>query len=77
MNRLGIDYEQSVFFLGPSVEQNVRDTQMTTRLTKDARLEIGEAAALVSRLSRLRRSTLALALTPLSKSEEKERMLPV
>ena len=34
-----------------SVEQNARDTQMTTRVT--------EGAALVSRVSRLRRSTLA------------------
>ena len=40
---------------------------MTTRVTK----------ALVSRLSRLRRSTLALARTPLTKSEEKERLLAV
>ena len=43
----------------PSVEQNARDTQMTTR-------------ALVSRVSQLRRSTLARACTPLTKAEEKE-----
>ena len=47
-----------------SVEQNARDTQMTMR-------------ALVSRVSRLRRSTLARACTPLTKSEEKERLLAV
>ena len=41
-----LDYEQSLFFLGPS-SKNARDTQMTTRVT--------EGAALVSRVSRLRR----------------------
>ena len=30
---MGLDYEQSLFFLGPS-EQNARDTQMTTRVTE-------------------------------------------
>ena len=35
------------------------------------------AAALVSRVSRRRRSTLARACTPLIKSEEKERLLAV
>ena len=31
-----IDYEQSLFFLA-SVEQNARDTQMTTRVTEGVR----------------------------------------
>ena len=35
------------------------------------------AAALVSRVSRLSRSTLARACTPLTKSEEKDRLLAV
>ena len=56
-----------------SVEQNARDTQMTTRVTEGARQ--GRHNALVSRVSRLRRSTLARACTPLTKSEEKERLL--
>ena len=30
---MGLDYEQSLFFLGPP-EQNARDTQMTTRVTE-------------------------------------------
>ena len=30
---MGLDYEQSLFFLGRS-EQNARDTQMTTRVTE-------------------------------------------
>ena len=33
-----LDYEQSLFF-SLSVEQNARDTQMTTRVTKGARRE--------------------------------------
>ena len=55
----------------------MRDTQMTTRVTKDTRLE--RPAALVSRLSRLRHSTLELAFTGThhTKSEEKERLLAV
>ena len=52
-----------------SVEQNPRDTQMTTRVTK--------GAALVSRVLRLRHSTLACACTLLTKSEGKERLLAV
>ena len=54
-----------------SVEQNARDTQMTTRVTEGARRErlSSLAAALVSRVSRLRRSTLARACTPLTKRE--------
>ena len=35
-----------------SVEQNARDTQMTTRVTEDARRERHDSAALVSRFSR-------------------------
>ena len=53
-----------------SVEQNAGDTQMTTRVTEGARRERH-----VSRVSRLRLSTLARACTPLTKSEEKERLL--
>ena len=63
-----------------SVDQNARDTQMTTRVTEGARRErhdSSRAAALFSRVSRLRRSTLARACTPLTKSEEKERLLAV
>ena len=52
-----------------SVEQNPRDTQMITRVTK--------GAALVSRVLRLRHSTLARACTLLTKSEEKEILLAV
>ena len=58
---------------------------MTTRVTEVARRErlfSSRAAALVSRISRLRSSTLsratfARARTALSKSEEKERLLAV
>ena len=50
-----------------SVEQNARDTQMSTRVT----------GVLVSRVSRLRRSTLARACTSLTKSEEKDGLLAV
>ena len=79
-----LDYEQSPLFSW-SVEQNARDTQMTTRVTEVARRErlfSSRAAALVSRVSRLCRSTLAhatlaRACTALSKSEEKERLLAV
>ena len=63
-----LDYEQSLFFLGPSSK--------TCEIRKWPRAWL-KAAALVSRLSRLRRSTLALACTPLTKSEEKERLLAV
>ena len=45
-----------------SVEQNAQDTQMTTRVTEGARRE----------RHGVRRSTLARACTPLTKSEEKE-----
>ena len=51
---------------------------MTTRVTDGARRErhslSSRAAALVSRVSRLRRSR---ACTPLTKSEEKDRLLAV
>ena len=50
------------------------DTPMTTRVTEGARQE---RHALGSRVSRLRRSTLARASTSLTKSEEKERLLAV
>ena len=63
---------------------------MTTRVTEGARQERYDkramravslfsawAAALVSCVSRLRRLTLARACTPLTKSEEKERLLAV
>ena len=74
-----LDYEQSPLFSW-SVEQNARDTQMTTRVTEVARRErlfSFRAATLVSRISRLRRSTLACACPALSKSEEQERLLAV
>ena len=66
-----------------SVEQNARDTQMTTRVTGEARQKravsvfTSRAAALVSRVSQLRRLTFARACTPLTKSQEKERLLAV
>ena len=47
---------------------------MTTRVTEGARRA---EAALVSRVSPLRRSTLAHVCTPLTKAEEKERLLAV
>ena len=57
-----------------SVEQMAPDTQMTTRVTEGARRE---RHALVSRVSRLLRSTLSRASTSLTKSEQKERLLAV
>ena len=45
---------------------------MTTRVTEGAR-----RVALVSRVSRLLRSTLARVCIPFTKSEEKERLLAV
>ena len=59
-----LNYEQSVCVW--SVKQSARDTQITSRVT-----------ALVSRVSRLRPSLLARACTPLTKTEEKERLLTV
>ena len=47
------------------------------RETGEARLFSSRAAALVSRVSRLCCSTLARECTPLTKSEEKERLLAV
>ena len=57
---------RAVSFFSWSVEQNARDTQMTTRVT--------EGAALVSRVSRLRRSTRARAR---ALPKEKQRLLVV
>ena len=54
----------------------VRPTHISLGLAMQAvTLFSSWAAAPVSRVSRLRRSTLARACTPLSKSEEKERLL--
>ena len=77
MNKPQKDRLRAVSLVSWSVEQNMRDTQMTTRVTTGTRLE--RAPALVSCLSRLPRSTLALAFacTPRTKSEEKERLLAV
>ena len=60
-----------------SVEQNARDTQMTTRVTEGARRErlSSLAAALVSRVGFA--AQRSRACTPLSKSEETERLLAV
>ena len=57
-----LDYEQSLFF-SKSVEQNARDSKTTTRMPEGARRErrlfSSRIAALVFRVSQLRRSTLA------------------
>ena len=56
----------------------VRPTHISLGLAMRAvSLFSSRAAALVSRVSRRRRSTLARACTPLTKSEEKERLLAV
>ena len=56
----------------------VRPTHISLGLAMRAvSLFSSRAAALVSRISRLCRSTLARACTPLTKSEEKERLLAV
>ena len=56
----------------------VRPTHISLGLAMRAvSLFSSRAAALVSRVSRLRRSTLSRACTPLTKSEEKERLLAV
>ena len=76
---------RAVSLFSCSVEQSARDTQMTTRVTEGARRErhsnyflLGlPPSLLASRVSRLRRSTLACASTPLTRSEEKERLLAV
>ena len=62
-----VDYEQSLFFLS-SVEQNARHANGHAR---DWWREMGEAAALVSRVSRLRRSRAsALPLQDLMKKRD-------
>ena len=56
----------------------VRPTLISLGLAMRAvSLSSSRAAALVSRVSRLCRSTLARSCTPLTKSEEKERLLAV
>ena len=67
---------RAVSLLSLSVEQNARDTQMTTCETEGTRRERHDKA-LVSGVLQLCRSTLARACTPLTKSEEKERLLTV
>ena len=62
-----VDYEQSLFFLGPWSQ--TPETRKWPRAWLKAR-----EGALVSRVSRLRHSTLARAYTPHTKSEEKERL---
>ena len=74
--RWWLDYEQSLFFLGPSSKTLV--TRKWPRVTEGARREISSrASALVSRVSRLRCFTHAGVCNPLIKSEEKERLLAV
>ena len=65
-----VDYEQSLFFLGPWSKTS--ETRKWPRAWLKAR-----EGALVSRVSRLRHSTLARACTPHTKSEEKERVFAV
>ena len=80
-----IDYEQSLFFLGPSsrrprhANDHARDWRRKTGEVRKKRVSLSpsRAAALVSRVSRLRRSTLTRACTSLTKSEEQERLLAV
>ena len=64
-----------------SVEQNARDTQKNTRVTEGARRERHEALFFLLGLPlsffASRVSTLAHVCTPLTKSEEKERLLAV
>ena len=64
MEKYKLDYEQSVYFL--SLSNETRET----RVTEDP------AVALVSRISRPHRLTLARAYTALTKSEENDRLLP-
>ena len=71
---LTLDNEQSLFFLGPS--NKTPETRKWNDHARDWRRETGKAA-LVSRVSQLRRSTLACACNTLTKSEEKERLLAV
>ena len=71
-----IDYEQSLFFLGPS--SKTPETRKWPRAwLKVRRRERLPPSFLASRVSQLRRSTLARACTPFTKSEEKERLLAV
>ena len=63
---LSLDYEQSLFFLGPS--SKTPETRKWPRAW--LRCETGEA-----RLFPSRAAALARACTPLTKSEEKERLL--
>ena len=67
---------RAVSLFSLSVEQNARDTQMTTCETEGTRWERHDKA-LVSGVLQLCRSTLARACTPLTKSEEKEWLLTV
>ena len=66
-----LDYEQSPFFLCPS--SKTPETRKWPRAWLKARdgrgKTLSRAAALVSRVSRLRRSTLARGCTTLAKSE--------
>ena len=70
-----VDYEQSlsIFFFW-SFEQNAQDTQMTTCVTEGARRERLPPLFLASRGFTAQSSR---ACTPLTKSEEKERLLAV
>ena len=67
-----IDYEQSLFFL-QSVEQNARHANGHTC---DRWRETGDAAALVSRVSRLRRSRARALFSLNLKKRETARSLP-
>ena len=67
---------QTVSLLSLSVEWNARDTQMTKCETEGTRRERHDKA-LVSGVFQLCPSTLVRACTPLTKSEEKERLLAV
>lgn len=64
MEKYKLDYEQSLYFL--SLSNETRET----RVTEDP------AVALVSRISRPHRLTLARACTALTKSEENDRLFP-
>lgn len=67
---------RTVSLLSLSVERNARDTQMTTCETEGTRRERHDKA-LVSRVLQLFHSTQVHACTPLTKSDEKERLLAV
>ena len=66
-----VDYEQSLFFLGPSSKT------LETRKWQRAWLKARDGRGCRPRFSRIRCSTLALSWTPLTKSEEKESLLAV